>query len=77
MFSEPAAECASVEQTICTPARSASRTCSPLRSSRGESPLTSSATPCLERDREHALEVERVLGRRPMIRPVGWLRQRT
>ena len=61
MFSRPRTECASVEQTIRTPARIASRTCSPLRSSRGASPLTSIATPVLERDREHPLEVQRVL----------------
>ena len=57
---------------------SPSRTCSPLRSSRSGRPLTSSATPLLERDLEDARRGRaRSPGRRLMIRPFGWLRQRT
>ena len=78
MLPSPRVECASVEQTISHAGLDAARTCSPLRSSRAGRPLTSSATPRLERHLEHALEVERVFGGRWLIRrPVGWLRQRT
>ena len=58
----PRTEWASVETTMRTPASTASRTSSPRRSSRSGSPLTSSATPGLERDLDHTLEVESVLG---------------
>src|SRR5436309_2403984 len=44
MFPSPTTEWASVEHTMAAPAASASRTCSPLRSSLGASPATSSAT---------------------------------
>ena len=50
-----------MEQTIGTPARSASRTCSPLRSSRAGSPLTSSGDALLPGDLEDPLQVQRVL----------------
>ena len=66
-----------MEQTIRTPARSASRTCSPLRSSRAARPLTSSATPCSRATSNTRSRSSAFSGRRPMIRPIGWLRQRT
>ena len=62
MLSSPRIECASVEQTICTPASTASRTCSPARSSRFARPLTSSATPVSIAASIVSLEIERVLG---------------
>ena len=77
IFASPATECASVEQTIGTPARSASRTCSPLRSRRGVRPLTSSATPWRSATSNTCSRSSAFSGRRPMIRPFGWLRQRT
>ena len=62
MLSSPRMECASVEQTSFTPAASASRTCSPLRSSRDGETVDLERDVVLERDREDAVEVERVLG---------------
>src|SRR5437588_12611853 len=72
MFSSPRSECASVEHTICTPASSASRTCSPLRSRRSGRPLTSSATACSRAMVNTCSKSRAFSGRRLMYRPLGW-----
>ena len=77
MLPSPPTEWASVEQTIFTPARSASRTCSPVRSSRSGRPLTSSATPSSSATSNTRSRSRAFSGRRLISRPLGWLRQRT
>src|SRR5581483_8218374 len=77
MFPSPTTEWASVEHTMAAPAASASRTCSPLRSSLGASPFTSSATPVSIATSKTRSRSSAFSGLWPMSLPVGWLRQRT
>ena len=76
MFPSPRTECASVEQTIGTPAASASRTCAPERSSRSGSPFTSTATPVSSATSKTRSRSSAFSGRWLRIRPFGCERQR-
>ena len=71
MFPSPRIECASVEQTIFTPAASASRTCPPERSSRSGRPFTSSATPVSSATSKTRSRSSAFSGRWLRIRPFG------
>src|SRR3954471_4580014 len=77
MFPRPRVECASVEQTIATPASRARRTCSSRRSIRSGRPLISTARPCSARRAKTASRSTAFGGRWLISRPVGWLRQLT
>ena len=77
MFPSPPTECASVEQTTGTPASTASRTSSSRRSSLSGRPLVSIATPSSSATSSTRSRSSAFGGRWLMIRPVGWLRQRT
>ena len=73
MFPRPRTEWASVLHRIGRPASTHMRTCSSRRSRRSGSPLTSKATRSSSATAITSSRSTALGGRRPIIRPVGWL----